>query len=390
MPVTFSDAQSHAVAKALSCNIPFALFAHPDEEEFSFYASLPSEEHFNSLDNDRQGTNAFFITPFGAPFSESLIVLDELPIDKLMAMDSDWHKYPEADVAPTKVSTSYPYYYTMVREARKRISSHKLDKVVISRLISTLSQSSPLEIADKYFSLHPDSFRAIYFTQETGLWITCTPELLLIAAQPDQKDAPADLSKFTTMSLAGTRIKGSDGDWDGKNIAEHDIVLRHIANIFLKSGVEPQVSEPMTLSFGDIEHRLHLIEGHGTVNAFELLDRLTPTPALAGYPIEKSLAYIADKELHDRRCYGGVIGTLSEKQMSAYVNIRCAHADTKPRGNGSSYLFNIYAGGGIMEESTPGREWREAGNKASSLYSLLCPDDPKGPTYIESPWDTLD
>ena len=102
----------------------------------------------------------------------------------------------------------------------------------------------------------PGTFRALYFTQETGLWLTATPGAPAVGPQGLDDDSPV---AFETMSLAGTRVPSPDASWDEKNRLEHLTVLDFIRDIFTNEGLQPEVHEAELVPFGGIEHLCHRI-----------------------------------------------------------------------------------------------------------------------------------
>ena len=97
--------------------------------------------------------------------------------------------------------------------------------------------------------------------------------------------------------------------------------------------------------------------------AYDLINRLHPTPALAGLPVKDALELIRKVECHDREYYGGYICAFSPRKLHCYVNLR-------------SMKFNndkccLFVGGGIVKASVPEKEWIETEMKSETLISLL-------------------
>ncbi len=374
-----------AASRAISLNLPFALFAMPGSRKYSFFASRPDEVKYNAIDNRITNGNAFFITRFASPLSAGFMIKDQISAGDLLRLPSDTLPWPGAELSTRPTSTTYPNYYGQIRKIRRAISHHKINKAVISRRIAVATDLGPMELAEKYFASLPDTFRAIFFTQETGLWLTATPELLLSARSEGDDDEPI---QFEAMSLAGTRQPSPDETWDDKNSLEHNTVLDFIYHTLQEKGLDPEIHEPEILPFGNVEHLCHKITATGHSNIFELIDSLSPTPALGGYPVAPAVKLIGETELHNRLCYGGIVGTVSETELRAYVNIRCAQLSPEQTADGKM-MVNIFAGGGIMKQSNPRQEWLEAASKAMPLYSLLQTDSPKEIFDIPAPWDSL-
>lgn len=381
------DRYKEAARRAISLNMPFALFAAAGEE-YRFFASEPDDAASNLISNRFPEKEAFFAQSFCTSMHDAVVIPCDMTTEDVLALPASAEVYPSAELNAVPVSTPYPVYYGQIREIKKRMSPKGLKKVVLSRRIACSTAMDAVGLADRYFASLPATFRALYFTQETGLWITATPELLIEASASSEEDV---VTHFETMSLAGTRAKGSADEWDAKNRAEHQAVLDFICDGLREAGLEPKIGDRHEVEFGDVEHICHLISADGHANVFELLDKLSPTPALAGLPRDIAVKTISQLEIHHRQCYGGLVGTISSSEIKAYVNIRSALL-SPDRGPDGTMEVNIFAGGGIMPDSVASNEWREAARKAMPLYSIInsiTPDDiaaiPDEWARIESP-----
>jgi isochorismate synthase len=95
-----------------------------------------------------------------------------------------------------------------------------------------------------------------------------------------------------------------------------------------------------------------------------LLNKLHPTPAVGGIPIEEGKRFIAKHENLDRAYYTGFMGpVIGDDQMDLFVNLRCAQLI--PEG------LVLYVGAGIILDSDPEKEWEETQNKAKTLLAAL-------------------
>lgn len=210
-------------------------------------------------------------------------------------------------------------------------------------------------VAMRYFERYPSTMRYLYFTPQTGYWLGASPELLYRGDGRGHVD---------TMALAGTR-RSCAGAWDIKNVHEHRIVVDYIAAVLAECGLNVTVSDMETLDYGIIQHLLTRISASGHYDGHAaILDRLSPTPALAGYPLDAARRDIRSAERHSRRCYSGYVAVGGDDtRLEAYVNLRCVNFDR--------HRWCIYTGGGITAESTADDEWRESEVKAAVLAKLI-------------------
>lgn len=233
-------------------------------------------------------------------------------------------------------------------------------KTVYSRVITLDSRKDPIDVMLRYHRAHPSTFRYICNSSEFGLWFGATPELVMRSDVANRK--------IETMALAGTREKGGQTVWDSKNSDEHEFVTNHIVDVFRKFNLEVSVSEGESLQFGDIEHLMHLIEGRGCFDSRQVLDALTPTPAICGVEKSAALKHIEKFESHNRLCYGGEVGMVNGDMAIFYANLRCANV--RYAGNGK-WRYAVIVGGGLTADSDVDTEWEETEMKAKSLLDII-------------------
>jgi isochorismate synthase len=95
-----------------------------------------------------------------------------------------------------------------------------------------------------------------------------------------------------------------------------------------------------------------------------MLKLLHPTSAVCGMPMEKSLAFLRAHEGYDREYYSGYLGPVRiNNESQLFVNLRCMQV--------SSGRARLYAGGGVLGESDPEKEWQETELKMNTLLSVI-------------------
>ena len=327
-----------SVGDALRRRVPMALFAMPGAPEP--YTFFEAEPHVLADENRDFG---FFYAPF-VNDGRLPMLLQPAADGKSTAVDT----VGEVGLPP---STS--------REAQREhvatiVAHHAASgggKTVYARRISDPYVCADwCAVASRYFDAFPDTFRFLFTTPDAGCWLGATPELLL------RRDAGSDI--ITTMALAGT-LRDSRSAWDAKNIEEHDYVTRFIVDTFARFGIRAEVSPAEDVHFGAIRHLCHRITARYSGPLIPLLNALSPTPALSGFPREASFDMIRTLET-PRSLYGGYVGVNSAEGIRVFVNLR-------------SMCFNpsggccIYAGGGITAMSDPADEWLETEAKSSVL-----------------------
>ncbi len=316
-----------------------------DKRTFAVYA-LPyhTPACIVAGENSLSSGGTLFINDFNNTFGKPLIINESSPTDE-----------EDESVEPYNHSTEYDDYkqhLVSIINDLKRTGG----KTVFSRtLCGDASGIDWAEVADRYFAAFPDTFRFIYYTPRTGAWLGASPEILLERQSGD--------NRVRTMSLAGTVNNDSTGNWDEKNIKEHNFVTQYITDIFNRLGIKADISPAEDVSFGTVKHLCNRISGEYTGDFFTAVNALSPTPALAGVPLADALHHISLHEPHPRRCYGGYVGVIDREGEHAYVNLRSVHFSPKH--------FCIYAGGGITSDSQPDDEWLETRNKVQKLNDII-------------------
>ena len=183
-------------------------------------------------------------------------------------------------------------------------------------------------------------------------------------------------NSIETEAIAGTRPCGNsetererltkDLSESQKDLGEHrfvvDWIVRQLKDVTKNFTADP---EPSVL---DLVSGIHLItrfsgELRDGIPDAELLQKLHPTPAVAGTPAEKALSVIREKETFNRGWYAAPVGYLSYDESEFVVAIRS--------GLLQKTTLRLFAGAGIVKESQPQAEWQEIEQKLTAFLSAL-------------------
>ncbi len=247
-------------------------------------------------------------------------------------------------------------YFAAFEKIKDQLDSNSVQKVILSRTITTEVEDSPATIFRKLNEQYANTFN--YLVRfETGLcWMGATPELLI------EKDG----LKIRSMSLAGTKSAGLDSKWSLKEKDEHQFVTNHIKKVFEEAECQNlNISGPRTVNAGFVDHLQTEINATLTSNdqLIPLLRQLHPTPAVCGVPTKSATELIEKIETQKREFYTGFIGIRTKKTERYYVNLRCMQLN---KGNAL-----LYVGGGITESSNVESEWEETNLKAKTLLEII-------------------
>ena len=243
----------------------------------------------------------------------------------------------------------------LVTKAINEIHQGTFEKVVLSRKITIKKVVNPFKSFTNMVIRYPSAFCYLFYHPKVGTWLAATPETLF----------QSNGNNFQTMALAGTQpFKEGEVHWLSKEKEEQQIVTDTIVQQLQGYAEKIEVSAPKTVQAGKVMHLCTMIKGKIKENkAFEIIQRLHPTPAVCGYPTDKAHKFIIENELYNRQYYTGYCGWVSNNNQALYVNLRCMQITTN-----ETFL---YVGGGITKDSIPEKEYEETQNKAQTMTTIL-------------------
>ncbi len=243
----------------------------------------------------------------------------------------------------------------LVTKAINEIHQGTFEKVVLSRKITIKEVVNPFKSFANMVTRYPSAFCYLFYHPKVGTWLAATPETLF----------QSNGNNFQTMALAGTQpFKKGEIHWLSKEKEEQQIVTDTIVQQLQGYAEKIEVSAPKTVQAGKVMHLCTMIKGKIKENkAFEIIQRLHPTPAVCGYPTDKAHKFIIENELYNRQYYTGYCGWVSNNNQALYVNLRCMQIT-------ANETF-LYVGGGITKDSIPEKEYEETQNKAQTMITIL-------------------
>ncbi len=360
-----------SVETQLDSSLPFVVFRKPNETKLKGYFQEDDSLNYVSSYNEI----GFVFAPFDT--SQKAVLF---PIDNGFQLECSF-KISEKKTNTTNGvvdSNIEALHKALVQKGIDAITNGTLNKVVLSRCeIAQDIQEHPMTIFKRLLSRYENAFVYCWYHPKVGLWLGATPETLVEVSG----------NRFKTMSLAGTQdyVVNEAVIWNPKEIEEQQIVTDFITEKFESLTEALSVSEPKTTIAGHLAHLRSDIKGILKADLKSVIQHLHPTPAVCGFPVAASKAFILENEHYDREFYTGFLGELNiqtkrtrntnrrnvennayasvTKTSHFFVNLRCMKLEAS-----KAY---IYVGGGITSESDPKKEWLETVSKSKTIRRVL-------------------
>lgn len=319
----------------------FALYTLPDEQEVHFCMAKDGRSEENII-----LSNGFLLSTFTGQQLFIPAELTEPPVADTWEKSLP-HTHGEASTRE-QYAALFELYTEFIRNGR-------VSKIVLARTEDTPVRQdfSPTEAFLKACNQHPSAFKALVHTPQHGTWLFCTPEQLITGCG----------NTWHTMALAGTR-RPSARPWDAKNTQEQALVADFMRNILTPLADELHESAPENLRAGNIEHLCTRFTLRMPPERLPLLlEKLPPTPAVCGSPVEEARQILHTYPDIERSFYAGYLGPWGSGNVQLYVALRCMQIFPK--------LCRLYAGGGLMPDSCEQDEWLETADKMQTMRNTL-------------------
>jgi menaquinone-specific isochorismate synthase len=256
----------------------------------------------------------------------------------------------------------------MIREAKQEIATARLEKVVLARRIRVHAERAlnPVRLMSTLNCLYPDS--VLFATRQDDLtFVAATPEFLLTC-----KDG-----LITSDAVAGTLPRAADETkdlqlgqallQDPKSQHEHQVVVDNIQAVLQEtcSEIEP-VAAPTLKRLRALQHLWTVLRGalKPEIGLFEAAEKLHPTAAVNGMPVQSAYDWLERHEPFSRGWYTGAAGWVDAKGNGELaVLIRCVQL--------KGYDAELYAGAGITADSDPESEYQETELKLAAMLEAL-------------------
>lgn len=256
----------------------------------------------------------------------------------------------------------------IVDTAKRYIENGEIIQVVLSQRFETETKVEPLDVYRALRLINPSPY--MYYLNFDNIKIAgSSPELLVKLKEKE----------MTLRPIAGTRPRGKNPEEDRKLCDEllSDAKERaeHIMLVDLGRNDLGRVAIPGSIKLNDLmyiekySHVMHLVSTvTGTIsegqNCYNLLRATFPAGTVTGAPKVRAMQIIDELEKTKRGPYAGAVGYFGfNGNMDMAINLRTAiFAHRK---------IHIQAGGGIVFDSIPEKEYEETVNKAKGMLKAV-------------------
>jgi anthranilate synthase component 1 len=278
--------------------------------------------------------------------------------------------YEKRSAAPLEIKSNFTQeqYEKAVLKCKDYIAAGDVIQVVPSQRFSTHVTAEPFDIYRALRSLNPSPYMYYLAYQDTTL-IGSSPEILVTEER----------GNVTVRPIAGTRPRGKTVEEDldlekellkdEKERAEHimlvDLGRNDIGRVCRYGSVK--VDELMVIErYSHVMHIVSSVSGRlrADQDQFDVLRATFPAGTVSGAPKIRAMEIIDELEPTRRGTYAGAIGYFSYSgDMDTCITIRTILI----QGN-TAY---VQAGGGVVADSDPAKEYQETQNKAMAMIKAL-------------------
>ncbi len=268
----------------------------------------------------------------------------------------------------TDLALSEREYKDKVVALKKDIVAGNIFQAVPSRRLTLECENSALEIYRRLRSVNPSPY-LLYIDFGDRQLVGSSPESLVRV-----RDGIASI-----RPIAGTRRRGKNAAedeelkkdllGDPKEKSEHlmlvDLARNDLGRVCESGSVK--VTRYMDCEY--FSHVMHLVsdtEGRvrDGVKPVQVLRSAFPAGTVSGSPKISAIEILSRLEKIKRRFYAGAIGYLQTNgDLDFCIGIRCALRQNA--------TWTLQAGGGIVYDSNPDREWQETCEKLGALVKVL-------------------
>ena len=339
----------------------YAIYRLPHEDHATMISQTnghPVELHSLTELNGRQG---FVVAPFEIKPGQPIVVIQGEVTRMACHLERSREISPRASLG--RDDNPSGYYKVDFANYHSQLEADKFRKIVLARCADEKMDVEPMELFYRACEMYPRLFIALVDTPQTGCWLTATPEILLDGKGNDWRT----IALAGTMKLEGDQLNG-EGEtlrWSTKNIQEQRIVSTYITECLEQFTGDFREDGPRTVRAANLVHLrsdfTFKLDDNNHIG--DILNTLHPTPAVCGLPKREAFQFIVKNEHTPRRYYSGFMGPIGKEETHLYVSLRCMNIDGD--------TCHLFAGGGLLKDSTEEQEWQETEAKMETMRRIL-------------------
>ncbi|MFD8997918.1 isochorismate synthase DhbC [Streptomyces abikoensis] len=287
--------------------------------------------------------------------------------DPLVALPAAAPAAADWDIRPVPEPAAYG---RAVAEAVRRMKRGDFSKVVLARTLE-LRSSRDLDLPALLQRLARRDPGGYTFAVPSGPGRTllgASPELLVsrrggrLVANPLAGSIPRSADLAEDVRRAAGLLESA------KDLHEHAVVVDAVREALAPYCRTLDVpARPTLVRTAAMWHLSTTVVGEPAdpaVSALELACALHPTPAVCGTPTDTARRVIGELEPFDRGAYTGMVGWGDASGDGEWVvTIRCAEAEER--------TLRLFAGAGVVEQSSPEAETAETGAKFQTFLQAV-------------------
>ena len=339
-----------------------------DDYEVMYFSNILAFDHLKhrihiiaSIFNDRGGQD------LEAKYQDALSRIEQ--IERRLTIPISLPSPAAQEAIPEALSNlSESRYHANIRTAKSHIQAGDIFQVVLSQRFAMKIRCDPFDVYRALRLINPSPY--MFFLRLDSLHLVgASPEMLVKVRNGMVEYGP----------IAGTRPRGKTPEEDAqlsreltsdeKERAEHIMLVdlgRNDLGRVCKYGTV-KVTDLMRIEkYSHVMHLVSSVEGElrGGLDCFHALEACLPAGTVSGAPKVRAMEIIEALEPCRRGVYGGAVGYVD---FSGNLDT-CIALRTLVIKDGIAY---IQAGGGIVADSQPEREYEESINKASALIRAV-------------------
>lgn len=265
-------------------------------------------------------------------------------------------------------NTTREQYAKVVERAKEYIRAGDIIQVVPSQRFETDYRGDSLDVYRALRSINPSPYMFCLDLGDSAM-VGSSPEVHVRG-----EDGHAEI-----RPIAGTRPRSNDPARDAKlaeelladpkERAEHIMLVDLARNDLGRVCKFGSVKVPELMVIERYSHVMHIVsdvtgELRADMDVYELMRATFPAGTVSGAPKIRAMEIIAELEKAKRGPYAGAVGYFSfSGNLDSCITIRTIVLD-----EGKAY---VQAGGGVVADSDPQKEYEETQNKARGMFKAL-------------------